>query len=84
MLQARYNDNIPYPQKAYLQALEGMIFPRHIRSLLVEILVGHRPALLAEAGYGYGTRHTRGYLGIISRHIGESKRGDKEKCCWKI
>ena len=55
MLQARYNDNIPYPQKAYVQALEGMMSLRHIRSLLVEFMVGHRHALLAEAGYGYGT-----------------------------
>ncbi len=65
MIQVRYNDNIHYPQKAYVQALEGMMFLRHVRSLVVEIMVGHRCALLAEAGYRYDTRNTKGYLGII-------------------
>ena len=32
---------MPYPQMAYVQALEGMMFLRHIRGLLVEIMVGH-------------------------------------------
>ena len=73
MLQLRYSDNIHYPQKAYVQALERMIYLRHIRSLVIEIMVGHRPALLAEAGYRYDTRHTSGSLGIIL-DIRESKR----------
>ena len=47
MIQVRYNDNIHYPQKAYVQALEGMMFLRHVRNLVVEIMVGRRSALLA-------------------------------------
>ncbi len=75
MLQDRYDDSIHYPQKAYVQALEGMMFLRHIRSLVVEIMVGHRPALLAEAGYRYDTRHTKGYLGIIFDTLEKAKGG---------
>lgn len=41
------------------------MFLMHICSLVIEITVGHRPALLAEAGYRYDIRHTRGHLGII-------------------
>ena len=51
------------------------MFLRHIRSLVVEIMVGHHPALLAEAGYGYDTRHTRGYLGIILDILEKAKGG---------
>lgn len=75
MLQVRYNDNIHYPQKAYVQAFEGMMFLRHIRSLVVEIVVGHRSALLAEAGYRYDTGLTKGYLGIILDILEKVKGG---------
>ena len=59
-----------------MHTLEGVIFLRHIRSLLVEVMVGPRPTIIAEDGYGYGTRHARGY-GIFSRHIRDRTRGDK-------
>ena len=73
MLQVLYSDNIHYPQKAYVLALEHMIFSRRIRSLVIEIAVGHRPALLAEATYRYDTRHTSGYLRIILAILEKSK-----------
>ena len=75
MIQVRYNNNIHYPQKAYVQALEGILFLRHIRSLVVEIMVGHRSALLAEVGNRYDTRHTKGYLGIILDMLERAKGG---------
>ena len=76
IVQVCYNVNTHYPQKAYMQALEGVMFLRHIRSLGgVEIMVGHRPALLAEAGYRYDARHTTRYLGIIVAIL-ENSKGD--------
>ena len=73
MLQIRCNDNIHYPQKAYMQALEGMMFIRHICGLVVEIMVGYCPAFLAEAGYRYDAIHTRGHLGIMLDILEKSK-----------
>ena len=75
MIQVRYNNNIHYPQKAYVQALEGILFLRHIRSLVVEIMVGHRSALLAEVGNRYDTGHTKGYLSIILDMLERAKGG---------
>ena len=75
-IQVRY-DKIYYPQKAYVQALESMTFLRHVRSLVVEIMVGHRSALLADAGYRYDTRHTKEYLGIILDILEKAKGGGR-------
>ena len=42
-----------------------MTLLRHVRSLVVEIIVGHRSALLADAEYRHDTRHAIEYLVII-------------------
>ena len=51
------------------------MFLRHIRSLVVEIMVGHRAALLAEARYLYDTSYTKGYLDIILDRLEKAKGG---------
>ena len=53
----------------------GILLLRHIRSLVIEIMVGYRSALLAEVGYRYDKRHIRGYLGIILDMLERAKGG---------
>ena len=75
-IQVRY-DKIYYPQKADVQALESMTCLRHVRSLVVEIMVRHRSALLADTGYRYDTRKTKEYLGIIPDILERAKGGGR-------
>ena len=74
VLLVNYGNNINYPRDAYIRALEHMRYLKFVRNLVVEIVVGHRPA---GAGYRYDTRETKRYLDIIFDRLEQAKEGTR-------
>ena len=75
MLLVNYGAKIYYPLEAHIQAITRISQLRSISNLIVEIMVGHGPALRGSPGYRYVTRDTQAYLDLILNTLEEAKEG---------